>query len=144
MWTKMGPVWLLKPPPPPHPGPQIAKDVNVFHIWKTYYLLFFFVVLIMLMSPVWRGLHDTLVPLDSTYGSPGPPPKIKKKLITNFHQITSIFYILLEDSFRVKSISKFVWGLEAYIKNVYEFCWPMYTDLGRPGDTFAVAGDRAI
>ena len=40
---------------------------------------------------VWWGLHDTLVPLDSTYGSPGPP-KFKKKLITNFHQITSIFY----------------------------------------------------
>ena len=36
----------------------------------------------------------------------------------------------LEDSFGVKSISKFSWGLEAYIKNVYEFCWPMYTDLG--------------
>ena len=72
--------------PPPHPGPQIAKDVNVFHIWKTY-LLFFFVVL---MSPVWLGLRDTLVPLDS----PGPP-KIKKKLITNFNQITSIFYMLL-------------------------------------------------
>ena len=64
-----GPVWLLKPPPPPTPGPQIAKDVNVFHIWKTYYLLFFFVLL---MSPVWWGLHDTLIPLDSTYGSPGP------------------------------------------------------------------------
>ena len=45
------------------------------------------------------------------------PPKIKKKLITNFHQITSIFYILLEDSFGVKSISKFVWDLEAYIKS---------------------------
>ena len=39
----------------------------------------------------------------------------KKKLITNF-QITSIFYILLEDSFGVKSISKFSWGLEAHIK----------------------------
>ena len=76
MWTKLG------------PGPQIAKDVNVFRI------LFFFDVL---MSPVWWGLHDTLVPLNSTYGSPGPP-KIKKKLITNFHQITSIFYMLLEDS----------------------------------------------
>ena len=44
----------------------------------------------------------------------------------------------------MKSISKFSWGLEAYIENVYEFCSPMYTDLGRPGDTFAVAGDRAI
>ena len=40
------------------------------------------------------------------------PPKIKKKLITNFHQITSIFYMLLEDSFGVKSISKFSWGFE--------------------------------
>ena len=49
---------------------------------------------------------------------PQDPPKIKNKLITNFHQIniTSIFYMLLEDSFGVKSISKFAWGLEAYIK----------------------------
>ena len=31
--------WSL--PPPPHQGPQIAKDVNVFHIWKTYPLFFF-------------------------------------------------------------------------------------------------------
>ena len=30
--------------------------------------------------------------------------------------------MLLEDSFGVKSISKLAWGLEAYIKNVYEFC----------------------
>ena len=51
------------------------------------------VFLVVLMSPVWWGLHDTLLSLDSTYGSSGPPPKIKKKLITNFHQITSIFYI---------------------------------------------------
>ena len=64
-----------------------------------------------LMSPVWWGLHDTLVPLDSTYGSPGPP-KIKKRLITNFHRITSIFYMLLEDGFGVKFISKFSWGLK--------------------------------
>ena len=58
------------------------------------------------MSPL--GIHDIRYP--------------KKKLITNFHQITSIFYMLLEDSFGVKSISKFSWGIEAYIKNVYEFC----------------------
>ena len=30
-----------------------------------------------------------------------------------------------------------------YFLNVYEFYWPMCIDLGRPGDTFAVAGDRA-
>ena len=58
-------------------------------------------------------MTDTLIPLDSTYGSPGPP-QIKKKLITNVHQITSICYMLLKDSFGVKSISKFSWGLEAY------------------------------
>ena len=40
----------------------------------------------------------------------------KKKLITNFHQITSIFYMLLEDSFGVKSISKFSWGA---LKHIY-------------------------
>ena len=71
--------------------------------------------------------------------SPGPP-KMKTKIWKNVHQITSIFYILL--SFGV--ILRCLWGLEAYIYNVYEFCWPMNTDLGRPGDTFAVAGDRAI
>ena len=166
------------------------------HICKTYYPLFFLVVH---MYPVWCGLHDTLIPLDSTYASPGPP-KMKTKIEKNVHQITSIFYILL--SFGV--ILRCLWGLEAYSKtclqgtpqypresvptwqvslhhrvlnmgkighrsekvspdhrvsprcsvpwrqvllyiyNVYEFCWPMYTDLGRPGDTFAVAGDRAI
>ena len=30
-----------------------------------------------LMTPVWWGLYDTLVPLDSTYDSPGPPKKTK-------------------------------------------------------------------
>ena len=29
----------------------------------------------------------------------------------------------------------FVGPWSIYIYNVYEFCWPMYTDLGRPGDT---------
>ena len=74
---------------------------------------------------------------------PQDPPGMKKKLITNFHQITSIFYMLLEDSFVVKSITTFSWGLEAYI---YIKCSvdPCILILGRPGDTFAVAGDRAI
>ena len=78
--------------------------------------------------------------------APPPPPgphlvkDVLKKIDKNVHQITYIFYILL--SFGV--ILRCLWGLEAYIYNVYEFCWPMYADLGRPGDTFAVAGDRAI
>ena len=138
MWTKMGQSDYWSSPPP---GPQIAKDVNVFHIWKTYYLLFFFIVLICLQCD---EVFMTLWYLWIQHTLPQDPPKIKKKLITNFHQITSIFYMLLEDSFGVKSISKFSWGPEAYIQNVYELCWPIYTDLGRPGDTFAVAGDRAI
>ena len=82
----------------------------------------------------------------SDYWSLPPPPgphlakDVLKKIDKNVHQITYIFYILL--SFGV--ILRCLWGLEAYIYNVYEFCWPMYADLGRPGDTFAVAGDRAI
>ena len=47
---------------------------------------------------------------------PEDPPKIKNKLLIHFYQITSIFYMLLEDSFGVKSISKFSWGLEVYKK----------------------------
>ena len=38
---------------------------------------------------------------------PQDPPKIKKKLVTNFHQITSIFYMLLEDSFGVNLFPNF-------------------------------------
>ena len=55
------------------------------HICKTYYPLFFLVVH---MYPVWWGLHDTLIPLDSMYASPGPP-KMKTKIGKKFHQITS-------------------------------------------------------
>ena len=40
-----GPSLIIEAPP----DPQIAKDVNVVHIYKTYYLLFFLGVL---MSPV--------------------------------------------------------------------------------------------
>ena len=109
-----GPSLIIEAPPPP--GPHLARDVNVC---KTYYPLFFLVVH---MYPVWWGLHDTLIPLDSTYASPGPP-KMKTKIWTNFHQITSIFYILL--SFGV--ILRCLWGLKAYISlwvlltNVYWF-----------------------
>ena len=70
----MGQVWLLNPPPP---GPKIAKD-NVF----TCENLLFIVFLVVLMSPVWWGLHDTLVPLYSTYGSPGPPKNENKEIHT--------------------------------------------------------------
>ena len=49
--------------------------------------------------------------------------------------------MLLEDSFGVKSISKFSWGLEAYIKMFMSSVDPCILILGRPEDTFAVAGD---
>ena len=46
--NQVGPNLIIEAPRPP-PGPQIAKDVNVFTYEKTYYPLFFHVVL---MSPV--------------------------------------------------------------------------------------------
>ena len=52
MWTKMGPVWLLKPPPPP-PGPHLAKDVfkkknykNFHQITYIFYILLSFGVIL--------------------------------------------------------------------------------------------------
>ena len=36
MWTKMGPVWLFKHPPPPPRAPHIAKDVNIFTYMSNY------------------------------------------------------------------------------------------------------------
>ena len=42
----------------------------------------------------------------------------------------------------MKSISKFSWGIEAYIKKMFiSSVGTMYTDLGRPGDTFTITGD---
>ena len=45
-------------------------------------------------------------------------PSLIIEALKNVHQITSKFYILL--SFGV--ILRCLWGLEAYIYNVYEFC----------------------
>ena len=75
------------------------------------------------MYPVWWCLCDTLVPLDSTYASPGPP-KWKQKFEKMFiRSITSIFCILL--SFGV--ILRCLWGLEAY---VYIKClWVLLTNV---------------
>ena len=69
------------------------RDVKLqqTNIWKTYYALLFLVVH---MSPVWWGLYDTLVPLDSTYASPGPP-KYGNKIMKNVYKITFIFFMLL-------------------------------------------------
>ena len=93
MWTKIGPVWLLKPrpPPPPTPSPHLAKDV--------------------------------LKQID--------------KCSSDYLHILHIVELWCD-------FKMFVGPWSIYIYNVYEFCWPMYADLGRPGDTFAVAGDRAI
>ena len=57
----------------------------------------------------WWGLHDTLVPLDSTYGSPGSPKN---------HQITSIFYMLLEDSLIWSEIN--FKNLHGALKHIYK------------------------
>ena len=54
-----------------------------------------------------------------------------------FIRLLPYFACCWEESFGVKSISKWLLGPWS-IYNM--FCWPMYTDLGRPGDTFAVSG----
>ena len=68
------------------------RDVKLqqTNIWKTYYPLVFLVVHI--MSPVWWGLHNTLVPLDSTYTFTGPPQNGGKMFI---RLLASILYMLL-------------------------------------------------
>ena len=103
-----GPSLIIEAPP----GPQIVKDVNVFHIYMKNLLFCCCTYVSSVMRSSW---HFSTSGFNIRFPR---PPKIKKKLITNFHQITSIFYMLLEDSFGVKSISKFSWGLEAYIRNV--------------------------
>ena len=80
------------------------------------------------MYPVWWGLHDTLIPLDSTYASPGPQNEIKnlKKNSSDYFHILHIVELWCD-------FKMFVGPWSIYIYNVYELCWPMYTDLGRPG-----------
>ena len=129
------------PPPPPPPGPHIATDINMFsHICPTYYPLFFLVVH---MYPVWWGLHDTHF---STSGFNIRFPRTPQNENKNLKTISSDYFHILHIVELWCDFKKFVgpWSIYIYIYNVYEFCWPMYTDLGRPGDTFAVAGDRAI
>ena len=70
--------------------------------------------------------------IDSSASFPVPMPGDSVAVAGNRRFLV---YILL--SFGVILIC--LWGLEAYIYNVYEFCWPMYADLGRSGDTFVVA-----
>ena len=110
MWTKMGPSLIIEAPPPP--GPHIAKDVNVFTYEKLIICCFSLLYLCLQCDEVFMTLSASVFNIRFPRT---PPPQIKKKLITNFHQITSIFYMLLEDSFGLKFISKFSWGLEAYM-----------------------------
>ena len=81
MWTKMVPVWLLKPSPPP-PGPQIAKDVNVSTYEKLiiYRYCFSLLFLCMQCDEVFMTLQylwiQHMVPQDPP--TPPPPPQKKK------------------------------------------------------------------
>ena len=72
---------------------------------------------------------------------PKTPPQNKNK---NLKKCSSDYFHILHIVQFWCDFKMFVGPWSMYIYNVYEFCWPMYTDLGRPGDTFAVAGDRAI
>ena len=70
------------------------------------------------MYPVWWGLHDTLIPLDSTYASPGPPKmktKIWKKCSSDYFHILHIVELWCD-------FKMFVGPWSIYIYNVYEFC----------------------
>ena len=69
MWTKMGQSDYWSSPPPP--GPQIAKDVNVATYEKR--IIYCFSLLYLCLQCDEDFMTDTLIPLDSTYGSPGPP-----------------------------------------------------------------------
>ena len=89
MWTKMGPVWLLKPPPPPQKKGPPNEKIN------------------------------------------------KKKCSSDYFHILLIVELWCD-------CNMFVGPWSIIYKMFMSFCWPMYTDLGRPGDTFAVAGDQTI
>ena len=126
--------WGPRSPPPP-PGPQIAKNVNVFilwQIWTTCYSLFslFYVcvqcdeVFITLWYP-WIQ-HTVSHALDFN-------SKVLIRLLT-------YFTCCWDYGFGVKSILNYS-CLEPYL---WVLLTRVYTDLGRPGGTFAVAGDRAI
>ena len=64
----------------------ISIFLDIYHAFKKnfgffknlYVCLSYKYLLVVIMSPVSWGLHDTLVPLDSTYGSPGLPRKLKR------------------------------------------------------------------
>ena len=104
----MGPVWLLKPPPPPQP-PEYPNRLMFLQMKKI-------LSIVVLLSPLLWGLHDTLVP-HTVHPGPPPPPNNKKLILSNFYQITSIFYILLEDSFEL---------CEKYISKMFMGPWSIY------------------
>ena len=80
-------------------APPNSKDVSVLTLWHKYMLKPYnsLSFLVLHISPVWWGLHHTLVvPLDSTYSSPGSP-KLKKMfilLILTQNSLSDYFYIL--------------------------------------------------
>ena len=89
--------------------------------------------LVVLVSPVWWGLHDTLVPLDSTYGSPGPP---KMKKINN--KFSSDYFHILHVVERIA----LVWNL---FQNVCGALKPIYKMFMSSVDPcILIWGDRGI
>ena len=80
------------------------------------------------MYPVWWGstIH---IPQWNVW-----PPKMKTKIEKMFIRLLPWFLHIVE----LWCDFKIIVGPWSYIYNVHEFCWPIYTHLGR--DTFAVAG----
>ena len=136
-----GPSLIIEAPPPPR-APKYPKMFNVFTHGKCIIHCFFFLLYLSCYVSVMRSSCYFGFKIRFT-GHPKNYPN--KCSYFDFNSIRLLQYFTYwEDSFGVKSILKCSWGLEAYIYNVYAFCWPMHTDLRRLGDTFAVAGDRAI
>ena len=77
---------LIIEAPPPHPGPHISKYVNVFTYEK---LIIYCFSLLYYLCLQCDEVFMKLLYLWIQHTVPQDPPKIKKNLITNFHQITS-------------------------------------------------------
>ena len=135
-----GPSLIIEAPPPPPQPPEYRNRLMFLQMKKyfnIYYLLFFLVVP---LSPLLLGLHDT----STSYGSPRTPKNNKKFILF----IRLLLYFKCCWRIALSCVRNIFQNVHGALKYIYIKCLlvllTMYADLGRPGDTFAVAGDRAI
>ena len=119
---------IIEAPPPPS-GPQIAKEFNA-HMKNLLFLVF---PICTYVSSVMRSSQHF-----STSGFNILFPRTPKKWKKNIANVPSDYFHILHVeriAYLCEIYLKCLRGLEAYIyiSNVYEFCWPIYMDLGWPG-----------